>query len=219
MVSSHMDVVERSKQWLLAQQERLVVSAQRQADSELSQLREVPRIDPVSERLSQQRSSVDISTRLYKDAEKLRDARRQLEEDALVTFHGVVGMPSITKRAALIQRDGDIADRLYNQAKESAVKKQQAIEAAQSQPPYSGRSSDFGSTSLGKTGAAGSAMRTMSTSRLAAATINAPRHTLDDLYRMGLEAKARKEALAKKAAEEARAAACPKLNRFVPVVW
>ena len=82
--ASSLDVVARSRAWQLQRAAVQQAQAQAQAAQAAAASTPAPLISPASQRLSalQPRAAADVSTRLFRDAETLRAARRQLEEDA-----------------------------------------------------------------------------------------------------------------------------------------
>jgi hypothetical protein len=211
-------VAERNKVWLAQHHAWLAQAATQEQDRLQGTLRSTPRIDPASDRMAAQRASVDVSTRLFKDAEKLREARRQLEEDAAAS--AVVGIPAITRYAAALHREGPVSDRLFNLAKEHDEKRKVLVEQAEKdlqaklQPTPRTIRSRSRSIDAGASGAGGVTTNLAASSSLVGGGV---RHSVDDLYRMGAELKSKKEAMLKTLENEAKAAAHPKLNACVTV--
>lgn len=210
---------ERNQAWLEQHQARLANATQLEEERQLASLRSVPKIDNFSSKLAATRASVEVSTRLFNDAEKLRESRKHLTEITVATE--VIGVPAITKYAAQLEREGNVSDRLYAQAKQLEEKRKANQEAHENHerslhklasPPPSSRSMRSGSIDH-------SGLNISSHSSLPGSTthshnnINAPRHTVEQLYRMGEEIRAKKEAAVRAAVEEAKATANPKLNQ------
>jgi hypothetical protein len=193
---------ERSQAWLSEHRARLEAAADHEERRQLSSLRAAPQIDGASARMaaSSARAGVDVSTRLFKDAEKLREARRQQEEEAIA--NSFAGIPAITKYAAAKHRDGDIADRLYGQARELEAKRRAAAEEADRAQREAIRAAAAAATPRSR-------RRSLDASQADAA---APRHTVEQLYRLGQDRKAKQQAALKALEEEAKALAKPKLN-------
>jgi len=205
---------DRNQLWLEQHQARLAAATEQEENRQLSELQAVPKIDNLSAKLAATRASVDVSTRLFKDAEKMRETKKHLTDIAVAT--AVVGVPAITKYAAQLQREGNISDRLYAQAKALEDKRKAIQEAHEAEenalhkmqsPPPSARS--MRSSSMENSG-----LNISSHSSLPGSTVhnNAPRHTVEQLYRMGDELRAKKEATIRALAEEAKLLAQPKLN-------
>jgi hypothetical protein len=118
MLSSSGDISQRTSSWKQALEMRLDEKREERRAEEMAQVRSGPAINPVSDLLAADRSKVDVGTRLYLDAARLRAVKSELA-DALGSSE-YTGMPQITKAAASLQREGDIADRLYAQARRKA---------------------------------------------------------------------------------------------------
>jgi len=219
------DIVERSRAWLLSRQ--AVVEGQQQQQQQLfrAQQQSTPFISPTSARIAslQPRSGIDVSTRLFRDAELQKEHKRYLEEASVAAIPAPV--PAITKLAAELHREGVITDRLYNESKVIEERKKAAIEARQKEimlacdRKYAAVSGVVGATAPlapnqtssikpRKTDLSGS----LTSSFVSSATLNAPSHTVEDLYQNAMERRKRLEALREKADKEAKILAKPKLN-------
>jgi hypothetical protein len=216
------DIVERSRAWLLSRQ--AVVEGQQQQQQILfqSQQQRTPFISPTSARIAslQPRSGIEVSTRLFRDAELQKEHKRYLEEASAAAIPAPV--PAITKLAAELHREGVITDRLYNESKVIEERKKAAIEARQKEimlacdRKYASVTGALGASApLAPNQNSIAKVRKSdvpNSSLISSATLNVPSHTVEDLYQNAMERRKRLEALREKADKEARLLAKPKLN-------
>lgn len=216
------DIVERSRAWLLSRQ--AVVDGQQQQQQLLFQAQQqrTPFISPTSARIAslQPRSGIDVSTRLFRDAELQKEHKRYLEEASAASIPAPV--PAITKLAAELHREGVITDRLYNESKVIEERKKAAIEARQKEimlacdRKYAAITGALGAAAPLPPNQTSSLKARRSdnpnSSFVSTMALNVPSHTVEDLYQNAMERRKRLEAMRENADKEARLLAKPKLN-------
>lgn len=232
----HEDFVERSKQWQERREQSLRRTQQEVEAQRVAELRSAPRIDRTSDEIArrqQQAASaaggapVTASDRLYAEAQ----LRKEASENRADRIHReqVPGNPAITRKAAQLRREGDVGDRLYNQAMESNRQRKlvQAHELRKLEEDARGGGLEQSMARLGRgTGEGGSggalegdslshggflspAGSTAQSGRRRRGSIEAGR----DLYMRGFESQKRIELQRQMEEEEYRENARPRLNR------
>jgi hypothetical protein len=186
---------------------------------EVAELQSKPKINERSKHLAMQRrtNSVDISTQLYLDAERMRRVKAELAE-AMIAAE-CIGTPAITRRAAeLIRDDMDIGDRLYKAAKESQerkaslAKQMDSSKSAAAAPLGRGRSSSLPSSSSINPVVAGTTGARSARSSSVGADPGRSASRAEILYQQAREAQKRKQAAIEEAEKLARISAVPMLN-------
>ena len=104
----------RSKQWAENRQRKAEQLKSQLQQREQSELKYRPQLNPHSVKIANQdsrRRQGDVADHLYAQAERQRIERLERQEQKLADE--VLGYPAITRQAAVLVRDQDIADRLY----------------------------------------------------------------------------------------------------------
>mmetsp|Transcript_13693 Transcript_13693/g.26494 ORF Transcript_13693/g.26494 Transcript_13693/m.26494 type:complete len:747 (-) Transcript_13693:123-2363(-) len=132
-MASSEKLADRARKYLERRQAR---ESQRKLEMEIKEtegLQQKPTINQRSQKLAQQRGrESNVGLALYADAEVQRVSREILTEEHYEgTMHA---RPAITRQAAELVREGNVADRLYQQAR---VKQAHQAASNQTHPPHS----------------------------------------------------------------------------------